>query len=133
MWTLQSGHCARGARKSNGGSRERFRRYHFASKRMTLAPNVLCGLYNQRELGHLLVIVEHVAFHCGREAALRGEAELLERDVLGGLVDASLEEVLGLQLAALGGDQAEDHHLVLGHEAQRGEAAGARVVVLEEE
>ena len=50
-----------------------------------------------------------------------------------GLLDAPLELVLMLELTPLGGDEAENDHLVPGHEAQRFEAAGARAVVLEEE
>jgi hypothetical protein len=60
-----------------------------------------------------------------REAALRREAELLERHELRGLVDAALEHVLRLHLAELGGHQAEDDDLVLGQEAQRPEVARA--------
>jgi len=73
-----------------------------------------------------------LAVHRAREAALRRQAQLLERHVLGGLVDAALEVVLRFELAELGRHQAEDDGLALGQEAERPEVARARVVVLEE-
>jgi hypothetical protein len=51
----------------------------------------------------------------------------------GRLLDAALELVLGLELAALGRDEAEHDDLAVRDEAQRLEAAGARVVPLHEE
>ena len=44
----------------------------------------------------------------------------------------SASDVDRLELGPLAGDEAEHHGLVGGHEAQRGEVAGALVVVLEE-
>ena len=76
---------------------------------------------------------QRVAVDRRGEAALGREAELVEVDELRGLLDPAFEEVLGLELAALGGDQAEHDDLALGHEAQRLEAAGACVVPLHEE
>ena len=97
-------------------------------------PQTSCGgLDDQPQLGELLVEGERVALDGGGEAALRGEAELVERDVLRGLVDPALEGVLVLERAALGGDQAEHDLLALRHEPQRLEATGALVVVLQEE
>src|SRR5215831_1725635 len=64
--------------------------------------------------------------HCG------GKAELVEVDEFRRLVDAALERVLLLERAAFGGDEAEHHHLALGREAQRLEAAGAVAVVFHE-
>src|SRR5256886_6574162 len=97
------------------------------------APDLGGGLDDEGELGHLLVVAQRVSLHRGREAALRGQAELVQRHVLGRLVDAALQGVLGLQLAAFRGDQAEHDVLARRHEPQRGEAAGAGVVVFEEE
>ena len=51
----------------------------------------------------------------------------------GRLVDPPLERVLVLEGAPLGRDQAEHDRLARRHEAQRREATGALVVVLEEE
>ena len=65
--------------------------------------------------------------HCGRQA------ELFERREFRRLVDAALEIVLVFQPARLGGDEAEHDHLALRHEAQRLEAAGALVVIFQEE
>src|SRR5580700_2393345 len=104
-----------------------------ARGRARLAPDLAGGLDDEAELGGLLVLTQHVSFHRGGEAALRGQAELVERDVPGGLVDPALEGVLALQGAALGGDQAEDDHLAGRDEPQRLEPAGALVVVLQEE
>ena len=84
-------------------------------------------------LAHLLVKGQGVALHGRGEAALRREAQLIDGDVARGLFDPPLELVLGLELAALGGDEAEHDQLVLGHEPQRLEPSGAGVVVLEEE
>ena len=77
--------------------------------------------------------VEHVALDGRGEPALRGEAELVERDVLGGLVDPALEHVGVLEAPALRGHQPEDDLLAGRHEAQRGEPARALVVELAEE
>src|SRR5580693_4506983 len=79
-----------------------------ARGRARLAPDLAGGLDDEAELGGLLVLTQHVSLHRGGEAALRGQAELVERDVPGGLVDPALEGVLALQGAALGGDQAQD-------------------------
>jgi hypothetical protein len=51
---------------------------------------------------------------------------------VGGLVDASLDRVLGFELSNLGTDKAEDGDGVLRQVAQRGEVTGARGVVLEQ-
>src|SRR3954471_11965555 len=99
----------------------------------SLAPDVGGHLDDQPELGHLLLVAEVVALGRRGEAALRGQAELLERHVLARLVDAALERVRTLQLPALRRDQPEHDLLARWDEAERFEAAGALVVVLEEE
>ena len=76
---------------------------------------------------------QDVALDGGGETALAGQAELVERDVLGRLVDTALEQVGVFQGAGLGGDQAEHDHLAGWDEPQRLEAPGAGVVVFEEE
>src|SRR5271168_3928123 len=96
----------------------------------SIAPDFAGGLDDEAELSHLLVVSQRVALGGRGEAALAGQADLVQRHVLGGFVDAALEVVLGLQLGTLGGDQAEDDHLAGRDEAQRLEAAGALVVVL---
>src|SRR5690606_24715047 len=90
-------------------------------------------LRHQPQFGRLIVVAEVVAFVRAGEAALRAEAALVEIDVGGRLVDTPLDDVLGFQLREFAADQAEHHGFFPGHEAQRAEVAGARVVVLEEE
>ena len=77
--------------------------------------------------------VSVVALDRRGEAALRREAELLDVDELRRLVDPPLQLVLRLELAELGGDEAEHDGLALRQEAQRLEAARALVVLLQEE
>jgi len=91
------------------------------------------GLDDEAELGRLLVVGQRVALDGGSEPALAGQAQLVQRHEPGRLVHPALEVILRLQLRPLGGDQAEDDQLARGHEPQRREAAGALVVVLQEE
>src|SRR4029453_18385816 len=91
---------------------------------MSNSPHLAGGLNDQPQLGSLLLVGQRVAVHGGGEAALRGQAQLLQGYVGGCLVDAPPEVVLALQLAPLGGDQAQHDLLARRHEAQRGEAAG---------
>src|SRR5262245_6024467 len=96
------------------------------SAAISLPPHLFGDLDHFTHLGPLLRLGEHVAFLGRGEAALRAERELLERRELCRLVDAALDQVLGLQRAALGGDDADHDDLVaLGQEAQRLEASGA--------
>src|SRR3954454_25254583 len=62
-----------------------------------------------------------------------GSAQLVDVDVPAGLLDPALELVLGLELALLGGHEAEHDDLAGRKEAQRLEAARAGVVPLHEE
>src|SRR4051812_21799220 len=88
-----------------------------------LAPDLLRGLDDQAELRPLLVLRQLVALDRRGEAALRGQAELLERRVLRRLLDATLQLVLRLELAALRRHEAEhDLLLALRQEAERLEA-----------
>src|SRR6188508_2678839 len=99
-----------------------------------LSPHLFRQLNDHAQLGPLLVLAQQVAFLGGSKAALRREAELLERDVFGSLVDAPFEVVRVLQRAELGRDKAEHNLFVaLGHEAQRLEAAGPLGVVFKKE
>src|SRR3954470_24879244 len=82
------------------------------------APDLPGRLHDQLELRHLLRDIERVALHRGGEAALRREAELLERYVPRCLVDPALERVLVLQLTALGGHQPEHDLLARRDEAE---------------
>src|SRR6187431_3203391 len=97
------------------------------------APNLVGELDDLAHLGPLLVLGEDIAFLGRGEAALRRQAELLERSELRRFLDALLDVALVLERAALGGYQAEHDLLVtLGQEAQRLEAAGALGVVFQE-
>ena len=55
-----------------------------------------------RSFAHCSSSLKHVAFLGRGEAALRREAELVERDVFRRLVDAALELVLRFERAGLG-------------------------------
>ena len=98
-----------------------------------LPPHLMRDLDDLAELRPLRLLGEDVALLGGGEAALRGEAELVERREFGRLVDAALDVVFPLERPGLRGDQAEDDAFVaLGQEAERLEAAGALGVVFEE-
>src|SRR6185312_557608 len=77
-----------------------------------LAPYLLGDLDDQLQLAPLVLLGEDVALDGRGEAALAREAELLERRVARRLLDAALEVVLRLELAALRRHQAEHDLLV---------------------
>src|SRR5262249_41237697 len=96
-------------------------------------PDLPGDLDDHAELRPLLLLGQDIAFLGRGEAALRRQGELVERDVLGRLVDALPDRVLAFELAALGGDEADHHDLfALRQKAQRLEPAGALGVVFEE-
>src|SRR5262249_10743772 len=95
------------------------------------APHVARDADDETELGDLLGDRHGLATDAAGEAALRAQGELLERGVAAGLVDAALERVGTLELAALGGDEPEHRDLALGQKAQRRKAAGARRIVFQ--
>jgi hypothetical protein len=103
------------------------------SPRHSLPPYLARYLDGAGELLPLVGLGEEVAVDGGGEAALVAEAELVEGDIAGRLVDPALERVLRFDLGAFGAHDAEHHGLARGHEAERGEVARAAVVVLEEE
>src|SRR5579862_3022905 len=88
-------------------------------------PHFARDVDNHPQLGPLLLLGEIIAFLGRSEAALRRQAELVERDVLRRLIDPPLESILGFECAGLGRHQPEHDGLALRHEAQRFEAAGA--------
>src|SRR5450756_9043 len=61
------------------------------------APNLVGELNNHPQLGPLLVLGQHVAFFGGSEAALGRQAQLIERDIFGCLLDALLDVVARLE------------------------------------
>ena len=113
---------------------------HLSLSRPDLLGNVVdkLELVKHLGLGHALSANSDTS-----EAALGADANVLESllkaaalavgDDLGGVEDSVLDDLGVLELGLLGGDDAEDDVLVLGEEAEGLEAAGAGVVVLEEE
>src|SRR3954468_23675561 len=97
--------------------------------RLRVSPYLARGLDHQAELGDFARDIHGVAADATGKTALRAQCELLQRRMLRCFVDPALELVLGFELAALGGDQAEHRDLALGEKAQRLEPAGARAVV----
>src|SRR6266542_708788 len=73
------------------------------------APDLPGGLDDQAELRDLLLVGHEVALDRGGEAALRRQAELLQRHEVARLLDPPLEVVLTLELTPLGRDQAQHH------------------------
>src|SRR3972149_8571424 len=94
------------------------------------APYLVCDLLDEGELSPLLLLGDLVAFLGRGEAALRRQAEPVEIDEPGRLLDAALDGVLGLERAGLAGNQSEHRHLGLRQEAQRLGAAGPRPGIL---
>src|SRR5712691_8876535 len=88
------------------------------------APHFARGLDDEAQLGDLLVPGQCVAVDGRGEAALRAEAELIERHEFRRLVDSPLQRILALERRPFAGDEAEDHALLPPrHKAQRREAA----------
>src|ERR1700760_862862 len=96
------------------------------------APPLVGGLDDELQLGPLLIDRQAVALLGRGEAALGRQAQLVGVDELRRGLDATLEQILVLQLGTLGGDQTEHHVLALRDEAQPLERAGALVVELQE-
>src|SRR6185437_1754062 len=99
----------------------------------SLAPNTLSGVHHQFHFRPLLVFTQQVAFRGRSKPALRTQRQVLQRKILGRLVD-SLDYVLALfKLRQLGADYPENHDFALGNKPQRLERPGALVVVLQVE
>ena len=97
------------------------------------SPDLVGDLDREPQLGPLLFLGEDVAFLGRGKAALRRQRELIQRREFGGLLQPALDVVLFLQLAGLGGDDADHHDLVaLRQIAQRLEAAGAVGIIFQE-
>src|SRR2546426_1290809 len=102
-------------------------------ERRILTPDLSRDLDHQLQLAALVILAEAVTHLAAREAALRRQAQVFQRHVFGGGVDATLQAVLVLQFFSLRGNQPQDHLLSFRHKPQRLEAAGAPGVVLEKE
>src|SRR5918992_1339831 len=80
-----------------------------------LTPDFSRGFDHQLELPPLVVLAQPVAHLARREAALRREAQVFQRDVFRRFVHASFQSLLVLELRCLRRDQAEHDLLALGH------------------
>src|SRR5262249_61194540 len=75
--------------------------------RHALTPHLVRNLDDAAQFRPLLVLAQQIALLGRGEAALAGNAELVERRVFRRLLDAALELVLAFELAALGGHDPE--------------------------
>src|ERR1700681_1293789 len=96
------------------------------------APYLFRSLDDQAHLRCLRLTRDLITMHGARKATLRRQTELVKRQHFSCLVDFSLQRVLGLELAKLGRDQAQNDGLPRRHEAQRRKIARAGIVVFEE-
>src|SRR5215472_17512525 len=95
-------------------------------------PHFLGNLHDHAQLRPLLLLGQDVAFLGRGEAALRGEAQLIDGHIFCRFVDPALDRVFALERAALRGDEPKRELLLaFGKEPQRLEAAGAVAVVFE--
>src|SRR5215510_13930453 len=96
------------------------------------APDLVSDFNHEVQLRPLFVYGENVAFLRAGEAALRTQAELVERHIGLRIADPPPDVVLALETARLCRHQAE-HNLLLAfwNEAQRLEATGAVAVIFE--
>src|SRR5262245_40364743 len=94
-------------------------------------PHLARYLHDTGELCSLNVGRHDAGVDMAREAALRAQRKLLQREVARRLVDSPFEVVLAFEVAALRREKTQHDRLALGHEAQRLEAASARAVVFE--
>src|SRR5690606_25693702 len=97
------------------------------------APDFPGDLEHEAELALLVVLRDAVALGDAREAALRRQAKLLEREVPRRLVDTPLDPVLVLERAVLRRDESDSDLLAPPHDPERRESARALVVVPEED
>lgn len=98
--------------------------------RASLAPHILGdGLY-ERDLSPLLFLGELVAFLSGGETALGGQAQTVERHILGRFGNAGLDRFRIFQFRLFGGNQAEHDLLVAGNLGERFEVTGTVIVEL---
>src|SRR5215831_5104543 len=99
-----------------------------------LAPDLAGGVDDEAQLGLFLFDRQRVAVDSGGKPALRAKAELVERYVFCGFINAPLQLVLAFEPRALTGDEPQHHPFVApGHKAQRLEPAGAGIVIFEKE
>src|SRR5688572_28378604 len=107
--------CGSGARRAGTGAD---RRCWYPESLLQRSPNLFGGVDAQLELGLFLLDRQVVAVVGTGEAALRREAQALERHDSGRRLDAPLESILVLELRHLGAHQPQHHPLALGDMAQ---------------
>src|SRR5689334_15023859 len=86
---------------------------------ISVPPHVVRHFDDALELAPLLVLGERVAMVRAGEAALRRQAQPLQRHVLRRLVDPPPQRVRRLERARLGGDEPQHHALVARSEERR--------------
>ena len=82
----------------------------------SLAPDAASDVDDELHLGPLLVFGDHVAFHHRREAALRAEGQLLERNVLRRRFDRARDGIGIFELADLRAHQPKNDDFAFRHE-----------------
>src|SRR5688572_3479287 len=101
------------AQLTNGPSRARRAVHGLRSAgALLVAPDLPRGFHDELELAALFLERQRVALGDAGETALWAERHVVEVDVLRCLVDAPLDQLLRLELARLGGDEAHDDGLV---------------------
>lgn len=100
---------------------------------VTLLPNALGNVLDQRDLCPLFVLGQFVANLTAGKAALGRQVQVLERHILCGLVDTFDDNVLVLELSGLGGHQAQHDLLAGSNILERLKATGARRIELKVE
>src|ERR1700722_17553462 len=97
------------------------------------APHLFGNFDEPRQLDPLIGFAEVVAVRRRRKPALMAQCALLERHVFRGLLNAALDVVLGLGSGLLRAHEPEHDGRALRSKTQRGEIAGALVVIFQEE
>src|SRR6476660_9676804 len=95
------------------------------------SPDLGGDVNDQTKLAALIVDSNRVADVIAGKSALWAQRELFQCDEFGSFRDPAFDVFARLKRWVLAGQKAEDHHLVLRHEPQRLEAAGAGRVVFE--
>src|SRR2546427_13039804 len=87
-----------------------------APRRLEPAPHLARQLHAERQLRLLVVDRDLVALDGRGEAALRAQADLLDRHVLSRLIESPLELVLLVEGADLAGNPPQDQAHAIGNE-----------------
>src|SRR5437879_11186967 len=98
---------------------------------LRISPHVGGHLDDARELRLLIGLAERIADDRAGEAALRAQAELLDRREPRSLVDAALEALRAFERGRLARHQSQYHDLAARKQPKRRERAGPRRVVFE--